>query len=69
MKEDPETRSRIMRAVKSLDTAPELFVRHLAHAMGYRFRLAPKGPARQAGSGVSEAAQSDFRAWLLLARP
>lgn len=39
MKETPEVRSRIMRAVKSGDTAPELLVRSLAHRMGYRFRL------------------------------
>lgn len=37
--ETPEQRSRIMRAVKSRDTAPELLVRRLAHAMGFRFRL------------------------------
>lgn len=28
-----------MRAVRSKDTKPELLVRRLAHAMGYRFRL------------------------------
>jgi DNA mismatch endonuclease (patch repair protein) len=28
-----------MRAVRSRDTAPELFVRRLAHGLGYRFRL------------------------------
>ncbi len=39
MKETPEERSRIMRAVKGRDTAPELIVRRLAHRMGYRFRL------------------------------
>ena len=39
MKETPELRSRIMRAVKSGDTTPELAVRSLAHRMGYRFRL------------------------------
>jgi DNA mismatch endonuclease (patch repair protein) len=39
MKESPEQRSRIMRTVKSRDTAPELIVRRLAHSMGYRFRL------------------------------
>ena len=39
MKEDPQTRSRIMRAVKGKDTTPELIVRRLVHAMGYRFRL------------------------------
>ena len=35
---DPE-RSRIMRAVKSRDTAPEMTVRRLVHSMGYRYRL------------------------------
>jgi DNA mismatch endonuclease (patch repair protein) len=39
VKETPELRSRIMRAVKSGDTTPELAVRSLAHRMGYRFRL------------------------------
>jgi DNA mismatch endonuclease (patch repair protein) len=42
MKETPEARSRIMRAVKDRDTAPELIVRRLAHRMGYRFRLCRK---------------------------
>jgi DNA mismatch endonuclease (patch repair protein) len=32
-------RSRVMRRVKSRDTTPELAVRRLLHAMGYRFRL------------------------------
>ena len=39
LREDPELRSRIMRAVKSQDTAPEMLVRHLAFKMGYRYRL------------------------------
>jgi len=39
MKEDPETRSRTMRAIKGKDTTPELTVRRLVHAMGYRYRL------------------------------
>jgi DNA mismatch endonuclease, patch repair protein len=39
MKEDPETRSRIMRAVKGKDTAPEMIVRRIVHSMGYRYRL------------------------------
>jgi DNA mismatch endonuclease, patch repair protein len=39
MKETPEQRSRIMRAVKGGDTAPEMTVRRLAHRLGYRFRL------------------------------
>ncbi len=38
MKVDSE-RSRIMRAVKSRDTAPEMIVRRLVHSMGYRYRL------------------------------
>jgi DNA mismatch endonuclease, patch repair protein len=32
-------RSRIMAAVKSKDTAPELIVRRLVHSLGYRYRL------------------------------
>jgi DNA mismatch endonuclease (patch repair protein) len=39
MKEDPETRSRTMRAVKGKDTTPEMVVRRLVHSMGYRYRL------------------------------
>ena len=39
MNETAEARSRIMRAVKGCDTAPELVVRQLTHRMGYRFRL------------------------------
>ena len=36
---DPETRSAIMRAIRSRDTQPELRVRRAAHALGLRFRL------------------------------
>lgn len=32
-------RSRIMAAVKSRDTAPEMLVRRLVHSLGYRYRL------------------------------
>lgn len=35
---DP-VRSEIMRAVKSKDTTPEMIVRGLVHALGYRYRL------------------------------
>ncbi len=34
-----QDRSRIMAAVRSTDTTPELVVRKLAHSLGYRFRL------------------------------
>ena len=34
-----EARSRIMRAIRAKDTAPELAVRRVLHAAGYRFRL------------------------------
>src|ERR1700733_13736810 len=37
-----ETRRRIMRAIRSRDTAPELAVRRMAHRMGYRFRVCRK---------------------------
>ena len=32
----PETRSRIMPAIRSKDTKPELVIRRLVHGMGYR---------------------------------
>lgn len=35
----PEKRSEIMSKVKGRDTKPEIRVRKLLHAMGYRFRL------------------------------
>ncbi|WP_208986144.1 very short patch repair endonuclease [Labrenzia sp. OB1] len=35
----PEQRRRIMQAVKSKDTGPELIVRRLLHSMGFRYRL------------------------------
>ncbi len=34
-----ELRSRTMRAVRSKDTKPEMLVRQVAHAMGYRYSL------------------------------
>lgn len=34
-----ELRSSIMRSVRSVNTAPEMFVRRLVHGMGYRYRL------------------------------
>lgn len=37
--ERPADRSRIMRAVKSRDTAPEMLVRRIVHGLGYRYRL------------------------------
>lgn len=35
----PDQRRRIMQAVKSSDTKPELTVRRCLHGMGYRYRL------------------------------
>ena len=35
----PDRRSANMRAIQSTNTKPEIIVRRLAHAMGYRFRL------------------------------
>lgn len=35
----PAERSRVMSAVRGKDTTPELVVRRLLHAMGFRFRL------------------------------
>ncbi|MCY3882176.1 MAG: very short patch repair endonuclease [Chloroflexi bacterium] len=39
MAERAEDRSRVMRAVKGRDTEPEMVVRRLAHAQGYRYLL------------------------------
>ncbi|KJS14398.1 MAG: hypothetical protein VR78_10155 [Hoeflea sp. BRH_c9] len=39
MSETAQQRSRIMRAVKSRDTKPEMAVRRLLHRMGYRYRI------------------------------
>jgi DNA mismatch endonuclease (patch repair protein) len=36
---EPDKRSEIMRRVKSTDTKPEIVVRKMIHAMGFRFRL------------------------------
>jgi DNA mismatch endonuclease, patch repair protein len=35
----PTQRSKCMRAIRSTNTSPEIRVRSLVHAMGYRFRL------------------------------
>jgi DNA mismatch endonuclease (patch repair protein) len=35
----PEERSRVMSRVRAKDTKPEMSVRRLVHAMGYRYRL------------------------------
>ena len=39
MTQTSDERSRVMRAVKSRDTEPEMTVRRLVHSMGYRYRL------------------------------
>ncbi|WP_376694679.1 very short patch repair endonuclease [Wenzhouxiangella sp. EGI_FJ10305] len=39
MTEAAQHRSRVMRAVKSKDTEPEMAVRRLVYRMGYRYRL------------------------------
>jgi len=38
----PEQRRRIMQSVKTLDTGPELEVRHILFGLGYRYRLHAK---------------------------
>lgn len=39
---DQSTRSRIMSAIRSVDTRPEKWVRSALHRQGFRFRLHPK---------------------------
>lgn len=36
---DPQTRSRMMSAIRAKNTRPEMRVRRLLYAMGYRYRL------------------------------
>ncbi|MGC1273734.1 MAG: DNA mismatch endonuclease Vsr [Planctomycetaceae bacterium] len=43
---DKAARRRVMAAVRQKDTQPELVVRRLAHALGYRFRLHAALPGR-----------------------
>jgi DNA mismatch endonuclease (patch repair protein) len=38
-----DKRSKVMRAIKSRDTLPELRVRRLVYALGYRYRIGGKG--------------------------
>lgn len=35
----PEVRSRVMASIRARDTGPEMVVRRMTHALGYRFRL------------------------------
>ena len=47
MSATPSLRSKIMKAIKSRDTQPELIVRRLLHASGRRYRLhAPELPGK-----------------------
>lgn len=39
----PEARSAAMRAVKGRDTKPEMLVRRMLHALGYRYRVQVRG--------------------------
>jgi len=36
---DPDTRSRMMSAIRGKDTAPEMIVRRFLHRRGYRYRI------------------------------
>lgn len=36
---DPQTRSRMMSGIRGKNTQPEMLVRRILHAMGYRYRL------------------------------
>ena len=65
----PEQRRRIMQAVRSRDTGPELVVRRLLHAMGYRYRLHRRDlPGRPDIALISRRKAIFVHGWLL-ARP
>ena len=50
--------SRIMAAVKSKDTTPELLVRRLVHSLGYRYRLHVRSLPGCSGYGFSPSAEN-----------
>lgn len=54
----PEGRSALMRRIRGRDTAPELFVRRLVHALGYRYRL--HGAGMPPGLGPRVAGRPDL---------
>ena len=66
--ESREQRSRTMRSVKGKNTAPELAVRKLVHAMGYPIPAAQGGSSGAARSRLPKAPQDHLRQRLLLAR-
>ena len=60
-------RSRIMAAVRSRDTGPEMVLRRAMHAGGFRYRLHVKESARDARHVLPEVAGGDFGPRLFLA--
>lgn len=42
-KAEPLTRSQVMARVRARDTAPEMLVRRMLHAVGYRYRVQARG--------------------------
>ena len=57
-------RSEIMSHIRAKGMKPEMAVRRLAHAMGYRYRLHRKDLPGKPGPGVPGPAKGDFCPWL-----
>ena len=64
----PESRSALMSRIGGKDTAPELVVRRLLHALGYRLS-ASAGFTRNSRHRISIASEGHFRKRLFLACP
>jgi hypothetical protein len=63
----PTERSEIMARVKSKNSRPELLVRRLVFALGYRYRLHAKDLPGHPGLGLQANAKGYLCAWLFLA--
>jgi hypothetical protein len=64
----PEKRSSIMRSIGRRDTRPEMQLRRLLSANGFRYRLKYSGLPFQPGHPVPLGTACGFRPWVLLAR-
>ena len=63
----PKRRSEIMSNIRAKGMKPEMALRRITHAMGYRYRLYRKDLPGKPRLDVSGPAQSDIRSRLFLA--
>jgi hypothetical protein len=66
---DPGKRSKVMSAVRSKNTKPELIVRSRLHVLGLPFQASPQRSSWQARPGAQEVPSGRLHPRLLLAPP